>query len=61
VTRLLPDLPLFAATADPAQARSIAHDDALRDALAALDPDRLSPREALQALYDLKSLAADAD
>ena len=34
--------------------------DALDVALAALDPDRLSPREALEALYRLKSLAADA-
>jgi DNA mismatch repair protein MutS len=27
------------------------------DALASLDPDSLSPREALQKLYDLKALA----
>jgi DNA mismatch repair protein MutS len=31
--------------------------DALRDALDALDPDTLSPRAALEALYGLKSLA----
>ena len=30
--------------------------DALRDAVAALDPDSLSPREALDALYQLKKL-----
>jgi DNA mismatch repair protein MutS len=30
-------------------------DDALRDALADLDPDSMTPREALDALYDLKS------
>jgi DNA mismatch repair protein MutS len=30
--------------------------DALRDALAALDPDSLSPREALDALYRLRAL-----
>jgi hypothetical protein len=30
----------------------------VRDALAALHPDDLSPREALEALYRLKTLAA---
>ena len=47
----LDDLPLFAATfaAEPAPAK-----DALRDALAAIDPDALTPREALDALYRLK-------
>ena len=30
-------------------------------ALRALDPDSLSPREALDALYRLKQLAADPD
>src|SRR3569832_875979 len=33
------------------------HDDALAQALNALDPDALSPREALDALYRLKQLA----
>jgi DNA mismatch repair protein MutS len=32
--------------------------DDLRAALAALDPDALSPREALEQLYQLKRLAA---
>jgi hypothetical protein len=31
----------------------------LRDALAALDPDTLSPREALEAVYKLKRLTGD--
>jgi DNA mismatch repair protein MutS len=31
--------------------------DALRDALAALDPDQMSPREALEALYALRKLS----
>ena len=31
--------------------------DALRDAVTALDPDRMSPREALEALYALRKLA----
>jgi DNA mismatch repair protein MutS len=33
----------------------------VHDALAALNPDDLSPREALEALYRLKSLAAKGD
>jgi DNA mismatch repair protein MutS len=48
----LDDLPLFAASADQEQAS-----DALAAAVDALDVDSLSPREALNALYDLKRLA----
>ena len=48
----LGDLPLFSAAAPSAPAS-----DALRDALAALRPDEMSPRAALDALYDLKRLA----
>ena len=53
----LDDLPLFAATlaAAPAAAK-----DALREALAAIDPDALAPRDALEALYALKRLMTDA-
>ena len=51
----LDDLPLFVAAAEQeAQAA-----DALRDELARIDVDALSPREALDALYRLKGLAAD--
>ncbi len=51
----LDDLPLFAAmAAAPEEAR-----DALRDALAAIDADALSPRDALEALYQLKRLAEE--
>lgn len=50
-------LPLFAA---PAEAPPPASDD-LRDALAALEPDRMSPRDALDALYRLKALLAVPD
>jgi DNA mismatch repair protein MutS len=32
--------------------------DPLRDALAHMDPDRMSPREALDALYQLRKLRA---
>jgi DNA mismatch repair protein MutS len=50
---LVDDLPLFAV---PARAAATPQPDALREALAALDPDALSPREALEALYRLKGL-----
>src|SRR5438105_2714786 len=54
------DLPLFAATAGPAlaTARDAAF-EALIVALAALHPDEMSPREALEALYALKAKAAE--
>ncbi len=46
----LGDMPLFAAALDAAEARV----DALRDRLEGLDVDALSPREALDLLYELK-------
>jgi len=51
----LDELPLFAA-AEPEPAA-----DPLAQALDAIDPDRLSPREALEALYMLKRLALERD
>ncbi|MFT8243296.1 DNA mismatch repair protein MutS [Roseomonas sp. BN140053] len=69
---LAEELPLLAAsrggggpeTAEPAIAESddnlsetFRSDSALREAVAAIDPDALTPREALEALYRLKSLA----
>jgi DNA mismatch repair protein MutS len=51
----LDDLPLFAA-AEPEPVR-----DGLADALAEIEPDSLSPREALEQLYRLKRLAAERD
>ena len=54
--KLIDDLPLFAATrAAPAKA---AEADPVAEALAAINPDDLSPREALEALYALKAKAA---
>jgi len=47
---------LFAAPPSPAAA-SAATPSPLEDALASLEPDRLSPREALDALYRLKNLS----
>ena len=52
VETLIDDLPLFARAASGPAPR-----DALREALAAIDPDQLTPREALAALYELKSKA----
>ncbi|MEY4501152.1 MAG: hypothetical protein RIS52_1042 [Pseudomonadota bacterium] len=49
----LDDLPLFAASL-PAEKR-----DALREAVAALDVDALSPRDALAQLYEIKRMAQD--
>ena len=50
----LDDLPLFAATIEPEH-----KPDPLASALEGIDPDRLSPREALEHLYRLKQLAAE--
>jgi DNA mismatch repair protein MutS len=51
----LDDLPLFAA-AEPEPARN-----ELADALAEIQPDSLSPRDALEQLYRLKRLATERD
>ncbi len=50
----LDDLPLFAATAEPEHAP-----DPIAAALDDVDPDSLTPREALEALYRLKRLVAE--
>jgi DNA mismatch repair protein MutS len=56
--RLADDLPLFSAAARaPAPPRHDAALAAVLEALAALNPDDLSPREALEALYRLKVMA----
>ena len=49
----LDELPLFAAAEPEASA------DPVAEALDSLQPDRMSPREALDALYNLKRLAAE--
>jgi DNA mismatch repair protein MutS len=51
--KLVDDLPLFSAARGAGPSAS----DPLMDALAALDPDALTPKEALEALYRLKGLA----
>ncbi len=56
VDRLVDDLPLFSVAAKK-EAPKPAKSDALGEALAALSPDEMTPREALDALYRLKGLA----
>jgi DNA mismatch repair protein MutS len=53
----LGELPLFAAAAEPEEAAG----DPLLERLDSLDIDALSPREALELLYELKRLAAATD
>ncbi len=53
----LDDLPLFAAAMAPEPAAAV---DPLRDRLAAIDADSLSPREALELIYLLKQLSDSA-
>jgi DNA mismatch repair protein MutS len=55
---LIDDLPLFSAAARPLPAPATLVADAIVKALADLHPDEMSPREALEALYALKLLAA---
>ena len=52
----LDDLPLFAAAAASEPLRA----DPLREAVEAAQPDSLSPREALELLYELKRVAQDS-
>ena len=55
VTRLAADLPLFAAAAKPPPAPPSPPPPVVRE-LAEVEPDRLSPREALDLLYRLKAM-----
>ncbi|RWC35857.1 MAG: DNA mismatch repair protein MutS, partial [Mesorhizobium sp.] len=54
--RLVDDLPLFSVAAKREAPRP-AKNDALSDALVTINPDEMTPREALEALYRLKGLA----
>ncbi len=58
MARMVDDLPLFrsAAAAEPA----LPERDALREAIEAIRPDEMSPREALEALYALRGLVDKA-
>jgi DNA mismatch repair protein MutS len=55
-----PDLPLFAALPPTDPAPAFNPSDPVRAALEAIDPDRLSPREALDALYQLRALGVSS-
>jgi DNA mismatch repair protein MutS len=56
--RSAPHMPMSAPALDsPQQFGLFTPSSAALDALAALDPDELTPRQALEALYRLKSLA----
>src|SRR5881398_1513797 len=58
---LADDLPLFAVPSrDAAEAAPQSEAEKLLEAVKALHPDEMSPREALEALYKLKTLAAKA-
>jgi DNA mismatch repair protein MutS len=52
VHRMIDDLPLFSA----AHSTALPAADPLREALDATDPDALTPKQALEALYRLKGL-----
>ncbi len=57
MTRLMDDLPLFAAVADgETDTGDAGGPSPLEDALSEIRPDELSPREALEMLYRLKRL-----
>lgn len=57
---LVDDLPLFAASARATPAKpALPKPDSLRATLEGLDPDQMTPREALEALYRLKAAAGD--
>ncbi|MCR9087980.1 MAG: DNA mismatch repair protein MutS [Rhodobacteraceae bacterium] len=59
-TAVIDDLPLFAAVqAAPSPVRHAPAESPALERLADIDPDTLTPREALALLYDLKALAAD--
>jgi len=56
-------LPLFTQTTQPTNDETQASfaDDKLRQALRDIDPDRLSPREALTTLYHLQKILIESD
>jgi DNA mismatch repair protein MutS len=55
VQKMIDDLPLFAPLLEKAPAEPVR--DPLRDALEAIQPDELTPREALERLYEIKRLS----
>ena len=59
IARLAEDLPLFAALAGPTTAEAPAGPSELEKTVDALDPDDLTPKEALELVYRLKGLRRD--
>jgi DNA mismatch repair protein MutS len=55
---LIEELPLFAPREDAAAAPAEPVPNPIEDALAAIEPDELTPKAALEALYALKALAS---
>ena len=60
VTKLVDDLPLFAAApARPAGGVARASQSEVEKAVAAINPDELTPKQALELLYELRRLKKD--
>jgi DNA mismatch repair protein MutS len=59
LTRLADDLPLFAATAARVSGGESSAPSPLAERLSAVVPDALTPREALNLIYELKALLGD--
>ncbi len=59
LTRLADDLPLFAAAPKPASAAAPAEASALEAELKAVNPDELTPKQALELLYRLRGLVPE--
>jgi DNA mismatch repair protein MutS len=58
VSAIVDDLPLFSALIRQATPAQPARPDPMREALAGIDPDELTPKQALEALYALKKAAS---
>lgn len=58
VAAIVDDLPLFAAPIRHAAPTPAARPDPVREALAGIDPDELTPKQALETLYALKKAAS---
>jgi DNA mismatch repair protein MutS len=56
VEKMVDDLPLFSIQTPVAPAAAPSH-DVLRETLSSIDPDQMTPREAMDALYKLKSMS----
>ena len=59
--RLIDDLPLFSAAPAPAPRTAPKGPGPIEEAMAEINPDEMTPREALEALYRLKALQATSE